>query len=265
MTTSATQEHVPVEDWPDVSQMLDGFGDPALPESSKLVGKILSVRFENDETLQLSFLSETEVVLTASTFLAASEEPLPYRAVDVRDEILYVDFTVGAGAHTHDCSFVVHLTEGIVTLADSFMHDVEGTIRTTTDFHHGQLEGTGAIQPRERTDELVGRRIYYRYSPTEHYEHIYLSPGTFVWHCVKGGEKGLADADQTKAFSLGEDLVIFYWKETVMPVESFLVIDFQHNRSLGRMFCWEASSMDVVHLPFDSKFTVLNETTYPID
>ena len=151
------------------------------------------------------------------------------------------------------------------TRGDSWIALVDGAMRTHTAFLSGRVQGTGAIEPRQRTDALVGKRIYYRYSPTERYEHIYLNGGTFVWHCIDGGEKGLADVDETRTFELADDIVIFFWKEGVMPVDSFLVVDLAQKRSIGRMFCWEASTSEPVHLPFDSTFTILNETVYPED
>jgi len=50
-----------------------------------------------------------------------------------------------------------------------------------------------------------------------------------------------------------------------MPVESFMVIDLTHERSIGRMFCWDGPTLTPMHLPFDSQFTVLNDTRYPAD
>lgn len=259
------KDHIPAEEWPDVTKMLEGFGDPSLPASEALVGQTLVIDFEDGATRTFTFTSASQVEFSGPEISELSESTFTYRAVEVREGLFYIDFLAGAGTHAHDLSFVYTVDGGIVTFADSHMYNQAGTIRTNTNFHHGRVHGLGAIEPRERSNALVGLRIYYRYSPVEHYEHIYLSPGTFVWHCIKGGEQGLADADETRAFHLGDDLVVFYWKETVMPVESFLVIDLKNNRSIGRMFCWDAPSMDLVHLPFDSQFTILNSTTYPTE
>lgn len=257
------ENHIPIEDWPAVSKMLEGFGHPSLPASQALVGRTLDIEFTAGESRSFTFTSTMEVDCVSGKGVTARRSSATYRAVEVRPDIFYVDLFTGQGTHGHDVSFVFNAADGLVTLADSYMFDSKGEVRTTTDFQHGRVGGSGAIVERRRSDALVGLRIYYRYSPTEHYEHVYLSPGTFVWHCVRGGERGLADADQTMAFELTDDIVIFYWKETVMPVESFLVIDLRNNRSIGRMFCWDSPAMEPVHLPFDSQFTVLNRTTYP--
>ncbi|MBB5750301.1 MoaF C-terminal domain-containing protein [Micrococcus sp. TA1] len=71
-------------------------------------------------------------------------------------------------------------------------------------------------------------------------------------HCIQGVE--LADV-----------VVLLNWSETVMPVESFVVIDLFHERSIGRMFWWDGPTLAPMHLPFDSQFTVLNDTRHPAD
>jgi hypothetical protein len=260
------QDFVAQEAWPAVSVMLDGFGDPSLPASAALAGRTLDIVYDDGTTIRHDFTSPQQLTGTVIAGEGAGQTGThTYRAVEVRPGIQIVDFLIGEGVATHDITLVVNLEDGRVTTADSSIESTPTGMRTMTRFLSGRIVGTGEIEPRRRTDALVGKRIYYRYSATERYEHIYLNCGTFVWHCIDGGERGLADVDETRTFELADDLYVFFWKEGVMPVESFLVIDLRHTRSIGRMFCWEAESLDVVHIPFDSRFTVLNETTYPND
>jgi hypothetical protein len=261
-----SQDFVAQQDWPAVSVMIDGFGDPSLPASDALAGKTLDIAYDDGTTIRHDFSSPQQLTGTIIAGEGKGQTGThPYRAVEARPGILIVDFLIGEGAATHNITFVVNLDDGRVTTADSSIEPTPTGLRTTTRFLSGRIVGTGDIEPRRRSDALVGKRIYYRYSATERYEHIYLNSGTFVWHCIDGGERGLADVDETRTFELADDLYIFFWKESVMPVDSFLVIDLAQTRSIGRMFCWENESSDVVHIPFDSRFTVLNETTYPND
>ncbi|GAA4484148.1 MoaF C-terminal domain-containing protein [Microbacterium panaciterrae] len=260
------QGFIAQDDWPDVSAMIDGFGEPSLPASTALVGQTIDIRFDDGRTIRHDFHSAQE--LTRTVIVGphiGSSATLAYRAVEVRPGIQIIDVVEGAGADTRAVTFVIDLTDGRVTAAESGITLTDGAGRTDTLFLSGRIRGKGEIEPRPSSDELVGKRIYYRYSETERYEHIYLNGGTFVWHCISGAESGLADVDQTKTFELADGLVIFFWKESVMPVESFLVVDLYEKRSIGRMFCWENSTQSVVHIPFDSRFTILNETTYPND
>lgn len=261
-----TQDFVPQEDWPSVATMLDGFGDPSLPASEALAGRTIDIDYENGWTIRHRFHSPAELSWEIIAGRGAGESGThSYRAIEARPGIFFVNFLKGEGLDTHCVSMVINLEDGRITTADSAITTDTESPRTTTEFLSGRITGTGPIEPRTRTDALVGKRIYYRYSPTERYEHIYLNNGTFVWHCIEGGERGLADVDETRTFELADDLYIFFWTESVMPVESFLVIDLAKARSIGRMFCWQDSTHEVVHIPFDSRFTVLNETVYPTD
>ncbi|GAB3398695.1 molybdenum cofactor biosynthesis F family protein [Schumannella luteola] len=262
------QGFVAQQDWPDVSVMMDGFGDPSLPASDALADRTLDIVYDNGWTIRHDFVTAAELTWTviAGDAIGATGTH-PYRAVEARENLFLVDFLKGDGIETHAVTMVVDVTDGRVTTADSSIYQGETEGRTATEFLHGRIDGigSGAIEPRQRSEALVGKRIYYRYSPTERYEHIYLNGGTFVWHCISGGERGLADVDETRTYELADDIVIFSWKESVMPVESFLVVDLREKRSIGRMFCWENPTQSVVHIPFDSRFTILNETTYPND
>ena len=259
------QGYVPTEEWPDVTAMLAGFGEPSLPASAKLEAAPLEVLFENGWTVVHTFSDGLVTWTITEGDGAGATGTHPYRAVEVRPEIFLVDFIKGEGAHSSDVTMIVDTSDGRVTVADSSFVDRNGEVRMKTDFISGRIAGTGEIEARGRSSELVGKRIYYRYSPTEHYEHIYLNSGTFVWHCVRGAEVGLADADPVQVFELADGIVLLHWSETVMPVESILTIDLKNKRSIGRMFCWDGPTLDTVHIPFDSQFTILSDVPYPAE
>lgn len=258
----AEQGFVPTAEWPDVTTMVEGFGSPSLPASEALEAEPLTVAYDDGSAVRYVFSRgrvAAEVMGRAAPRGAGSAD---YRAVEVRPDIFFVDFVIGEGSMAHDVSMVVDRSTGQVTTADSSFVDRGGAVRMQTTILHGSSDGD-AIVPRLRSSELVGQRIYYRYSPTEHYEHVYLNAGTFVWHCVRGGEVGLADADPIQVWTLADGIVILHWSETVMPVESLVVIDLTAQRSIGRMFCWDGPTLAPVHISFDSEFTVLGAIEYP--
>ncbi|MCF6386715.1 molybdenum cofactor biosynthesis F family protein [Mycobacterium sp. MBM] len=257
------QGYVPTAHWPAVTTMLDGFGEPSLPASSALEGPAIDIEFDNGWVIAHRFDAGHVTWTISAGDGAGATGTHPYRAVEVRPGIFFVDFVKGDGVGSSDVSMIIDRTDGKVTVADSSFADRHGAIRMRTDILNGRIVGAGPIEPRGLSTELVGKRIYYRYSPTEHYEHIYLNSGTFVWHCIKGGEVGLADVDPIQVFELADGIVILHWSETVMPVESIVVIDLAHGRSIGRMFCWDGPTLAPVHLPFDSRFTILDDTSYP--
>jgi|GEM_PF-4219822 len=264
-TAQADKGYVPQDEWPAVTAMLEGFGDPSLPASDKLEETSLEIAFDNGWTITHAFEHGQVTWTIIDGENAGVKGTHPYRAVEVREEIFYVDFLKGEGTGTHDVTMIINRTDGKVTVADSSFVNRNGDVRMHTDFLSGRIAGTGEIQARAESNELVGKRIFYRYSPTERYEHIYLNSGTFVWYCIEGAESGLGDVDPIRVFELADGVVLLYWSETVMPVESFVVIDLTNERSIGRMFCWDGPTLTPMHLPFDSKFTVLNETRYPAE
>jgi hypothetical protein len=125
------------------------------------------------------------------------------------------------------------------------------------------VEGLPGNAPITQSSALVGKHLLYRYSSDDWYEHVYLNKETFTWHSVNGAEKGLADTEKCAYFDVADGLTILFWTETIMPVESIVVVDLKEMRSTGRFLCWDPKLKKVVHLTFGSLATFLNETEYP--
>jgi hypothetical protein len=183
-------------------------------------------------------------------------------AIEARPDIHLVDFVSGREAHSTNVTIALDLGLGRATVATSSLFDRDSETRARTEFAHATV-GDATPEPFPASSGLVGKRILYRYSERDHYEHVYLNSGTFTWHCVRGAEQGLADTEQTRTWQVAEDLFLFFWTEAIMPVEAVLLIDLQHMRSVGRMFGWDPTPNQLVHLPFSSQATLLNETVYP--
>lgn len=128
-------------------------------------------------------------------------------------------------------------------------------------FRHGPLEPGGRVHA--PTDELVGMRNRYTYSPTESYEHIYLSEHRYTWHCLSGVEAGLADTDACDAISVADGLVLFVWREKIVPTLGAVLIDLQQLRTDGAIFgddAFEPGNATV--FPVGSRFEIANVTAY---
>lgn len=263
-TDSSFQDYVPVDEWPSVSTMLDGFGDQTLPASPALTGTSVSLQGEDGRTFTMAFGDSSSLTWTISAEDNEESVEASYKAIEARPGIFIIDFVHGAGRQMRDVTVVLNQNSGAATVAVSALHETDGAVKGSTEFTHARLEGTEAAF-HQRSAGLVGKRIYYRYSDVEAYEHIYLTPGTFVWHCLRGGEKGLADVDRTLTFEVAEDLYLFFWTERVMTVESVLLVDLREQRSIGRMFGWDDTTDEPLVLPFNSRLTVMNTTEYPQD
>jgi hypothetical protein len=262
MTATDIQDYVPENEWPSVATMLDGFGDQTLPASAALAGTALHVPQDGGHTTTYTFHHAQSL-----TWTAAGEDrhsgAASYKAIEAREGIFIIDFIRGEDHQAENVTIIFDRNNGAVTTAvSSFIAEGDKT-RCTTTFSLGNVVGSAALH--SRTNGLVGKRIYYRYSDVETYEHIYLNAGTFTWHCLRGGEAGLADTDRCLTFDVGEDLYLFFWTEKVMTVEAVLLIDLREQRSIGRMFGWDNPSAQPVSLPFNSRLSVLNSTAYPQD
>lgn len=266
MTTSENdlQDYVPVDQWPSVSTMLDGFGEQTLPPSSALAGQTITLEGEGNRTFKATFHDESSLTWTSTRKEGSESVEASYKAIEARPGIFIIDFVHGEGHQTRDVTVILNKDSGAATVAVSALREEDGAVKGGTEFTQARLEGTNPPF-HQRSSGLVGKRIYYRYSDVETYEHIYLTPGTFVWHCIRGGEKGLADVDRTLAFEVAEDLFIFFWTERVMVVESVLLVDLREERSIGRMFGWDDTTQEPLILPFNSRLSVLNTTEYPED
>ncbi|NQD87215.1 hypothetical protein HP499_05255 [Paenarthrobacter sp. CM16] len=285
MTTTELQDYVPEEEWPPVSTMLDGFGDQTLPASPALASTKIALEAADGTAIEYSFLTASQLTWTEGTASGTAD----YKAIEARPEIFIIDFVRGQGprggdgggrgsarggdggaqdggaqdTNAENVTIILDRSTDAVSTAVSRFVTVDGQVRGTTDFTHSNAGGQPTVH--QRTSDLVGKRIFYRYSDVESYEHIYLNQGTFTWHCVRGGEAGLADTDRCMTWAVAEDLYIFFWTEQVMTVEAVLLIDLREQRSIGRMFGWDNPSAQPVCLPFNSRLSVLNSTAYPQD
>lgn len=259
MTSTDIQDYIPEGEWPPVSTMLDGFGDQTLPASSALSDTALTIPAPEGSITEYEFKDASSLVWSGPSGSGTAT----YKAIEARPGVFIIDFVRGGGIDAENVTIIFDCNSGAVTSGVSAFVTLDGRIRSTTEFTHSNAAGSTAVH--ERSSGLVGKRIFYRYSDVESYEHIYLNPGTFTWHCVRGGEAGLADTDRCMTWAVAEDLYIFFWTERVMTVEAVLLVDLREQRSIGRMFGWDDPAAEPVILPFNSRLSVLNTTEYPQD
>ncbi|KAI5460901.1 molybdenum cofactor biosynthesis protein F [Mariannaea sp. PMI_226] len=257
--TPSVSDFVPIADWPTLEEMADGFREHLMPASDKLQGKSFQHTFENGCQISHVFASDSltwKILEGEGKGLTGQAQ---YEAFEVRPDMFLVDFL--KPDYNELVTLVVDLSTGQAIAGVSGFRDQDGERRTYTSFMNAQAYGASAVQAFPPTEDLIGKHILYRYTPRDSYEHIYLNKGTFVWHCLSGTEKGLADAEECRMLKLRDNLYLLFWTETIMPVESIVVIDLENMRSTGRFYCWDPKPKRAVHVRFGSYATVLAETT----
>lgn len=257
-----SQAYIPTSSWPTLGEMADGFEGHKYVSTDALSGRTVNIRFENGWLIEHRFESATSLswkILEGEGVGLASTET--YEAIEVRPGIFFVEFL--KPAHQESATLVWKFETGDILAAVSSFVEVSGQRRTQTHFVAALVEGMPGGAAIERSAGLAGKRVLYRYSEDDWYEHVYFSAETMAWNCVNGAEKGIADVEKCAYFDVADDLYVLFWTETVMPVESVVVVDLQRLRSIGRFFCWDPKPEKMLHLTFGSKATLLNETQYP--
>lgn len=254
-----------------VGALADGFahGGNTLEKQYGLAGKRLTLHFSECATLGCQFNDD-------ATLNWGEHQNIAYRVTSIRPEILFIDFfdperenatitLVGdcqKGGFTLVCG---KLPDEAQARLDAFSRVEQGLPLTAVDveFRFGTLDDAVTIQP-GFTDELVGMRNMYTYSPTERYEHIYLNDQFYAWQCLDGVEKGLADVDRCHYVKVAEQLYLFVWREKIIPTLGVVMIDLLAKRTDGKIFGYQASDFAALsNFAVGAYAEVLNTTVHP--
>lgn len=236
-------------------------GDALLPENNclppvaDLAERILTLHFENGWIIEHRFADESALSWRMVEGDGSSTEgDETYTATKPRPGIYFVDFVKRAERAT-SVSLVLDL-ENSVFLAlvarlpsreEAYIPPLERIERKLemTSVSVSILRGTiGApFNPSAglpaSTRDLIGRRVEYRYSSTELYEHIYLNDNFYTWRCIEGAEQGLTDTDACHYYKVAQDLYLFAWREKLVPTLGVVMVDFGSMKTTGKIFGYE--------------------------
>ncbi|MCM5705063.1 MoaF C-terminal domain-containing protein [Larsenimonas salina] len=269
MTTNSSST-----DWISVTGLEKGFetGSYALDNSADLSGKKIELHDANGGVRSLN--------VDQDQLRVDDGDPVQVRITSLRQGVYLLDWLDERQKPTTSYTVVLD------TLSDSYTQ-VVGTLptfdviktglyeralggRALTDVNveisHGAVNQaySEGVCPHAITDELIGVRNLYRYSPTEVYEHVYLNENFYTWHCLKGVEKNLCDTDRCHYYKITEDLYLFIWREKIVPTLGIVMIDEQNHRSDGKIFgVGDTEDAPLANFPMASYCQRLNDTEYP--
>lgn len=265
--------------WIPVGELAQAFApdNNALPPTTDLAGKTLDLYLENGRVVTHRFETDSRLsweIAAGETARTGAEET--YFATKVREGIYFVDFIKHLDLAT-TVTLLLDLNLGIVTaltgrlpgepeaagsLVDRVAQGKELTAVSAT-FLSGAVNApfTAETPRHATTDELVGKRVEYTYSPTERYEHIYLNEDFYTWQCLLGSEKGVADTDRCHYYKLAEDLYFFVWREKIVPTLGAVVVDFDQMRTTGKIFGYQGVGFgESINFPVGAYARLLNIT-----
>lgn len=249
--------------WIAVGELAQAFSpDNYAPSPSEdLIGRQVELHMDNGQVFLYRFEARDRLFWSLSTMTGRPQETAEaYGAVQIRSGIYLVDF-VRQRERTAKTVLVLDLAQGIatslaaklpekgearLTLKERIEQGKELTAASATVLSGAINEPFSATTARHfPTDELIGKRIEYTYSPTEQYEHIYLNENFYTWHCLRGQEKGLADTDRCHYYKLAEKLYLFVWREKIIPTIGAVVVDLEALRTAGNIFGYVGSDYKV--------------------
>ncbi|MFC0226641.1 MoaF C-terminal domain-containing protein [Serratia aquatilis] len=253
-----------------VGALAEGFAPHShtLEQQQDLAGTTLVFHFAEGDSVSCQFNHDQTLLW--------GQQRVDYRATSIRPEILFIDFLDPQRANG-SITLVCHRQIGNFTAVygqlpdeaqarlDAFSRVEQGLPLTAVnaEFRFGRLDHSTAPLP-QFTDELIGMRNMYTYSPTERYEHIYLNDNFYAWQCLDGVEKGLADVDRCHYVKVAEKLYLFVWREKIIPTLGVVMIDLQGMRTDGKILGYQGSDFNrLSNFAVGAHAQILNTTRHP--
>jgi hypothetical protein len=237
-----------------VGELAEGYNKAdsnALPLTADLAGKNLTLYFDNGSVIEHRFVDANTLVWTiTSGDNAGDQAEESYTASNPRPDIYLIDY-VKSRERSMTVSVVLDFRQNIFTavLAEMptrkeaekpFLERIAAGQELTgvsAAFLHGSINSpcTGATPRHEQTTELIGKRIEYTYAPDEKYEHVYMNQNFYTWHCLRGPEKGLTDAERCAYYKIADQLYLFVWREKIIPTLGLILVDLQALQTSGKI------------------------------
>ncbi|MBD8168116.1 MoaF C-terminal domain-containing protein [Erwinia persicina] len=228
----------------------------ALAECFAPQGNILPMRPPLQTVLTLYFSSDEAIICQFNpdgTLRWGNQSAIAYRLTSLREGIEFIDFIDNSRSAAtltlvcdHHCGRFTLVCGQLPTPQQahlSALHRIKLGLPLTgvqAAVRFGWFNGGSSTHAGHTfSDELTGMRNQYRYSPTECYEHIYLNADCYAWHCLQGGEQGLADVDRCQTVKIDDRLYLLIWQEKVVPTLGVVLIDLQAARTDGKIFGYQ--------------------------
>lgn len=255
--------------WPPLNELADGFDANKGPVTTALAGRTITLVNANGSRIEHQFTRDE----VRWDYVAAEGDPHGnargadrYEAFEIDEQLHYVQFHTSSRPQDA-VSLLLDLRSGHALSVVSIIGDTSP--RVSQGFMPGVIEGvelTGTAPA--PTTSLLGRRVMWVYSEEHAYEHVYLSPHWYTWHCLAGPERGLADTDEHTTYQLRPGIHVFAWREKVIPCAAVTVADHRDARNIrshGALFGLDESGSATTHFTFGAHGRLLSTTAHPAE
>ncbi|MGH3518574.1 MAG: MoaF C-terminal domain-containing protein [Haloechinothrix sp.] len=242
--------------WTPLTEMAEGFDEFRPPVSDKLAGQKITLACqmvgEDESPLTLRQHFEDSGRVTWSVHRGdevVDSGTSDYEAFEIADDLCYVHYLRQGMPAPVAVSYALDLANGAVTGAFGLLGVEPDPHLARQEWFQGLVEGSGSGEnPHHHSSELVGRRVRYRYSSDDVYDHIYLTDNLFTWVCMGGAEQGEGDTERCVHWKIREGVYLFSWLEKLLGVEGMVLVNFEQLRSVGIQFALDQFSGELVNL-----------------
>jgi hypothetical protein len=254
-------------DWKNYDDFAVGIATNRLLPSDALVGQTLHLQWPG-RSLTLRPATRHELSWSEQgPDGAADAGPDWYEAIEVAPDTFFIDLTVAARP-TESLTLVLNRRTRRVLSVRSRVRSADeagAEPRVAQDFEAGTLGDDPAAALGEvpsPTRELIGLRTFQTYSPNHTYEHTYLSSQRYTWQCLVGVQRGHGDVDMASYWRFEDGLVLFTFREFLIPVASVFLFNFRDMRSTGK-FLGLTGDGALSNSPAGAYITKASMTFYP--
>lgn len=273
-------EKIVDREFPTIQELSNGFSEFRLEQSKELLGREVTLYYEDGHQVIYKFLDHESLKITYKYKDKEEVYASVYTLVSPRENIYMVDFIQSFG-DTKSVTTIINLNRKIATTLTGILPSKEEVAMSqfergdkglpltsvTAEFEHASVDKTfdEFTEKHEFTTDLIGKRISFKYSSNDTYEHIYLNDKYYTWHCMSGIEKGLCDTDRCFYLKLDDNLYWFTWIEKVVPTVGTVIEDLNDKkmRSYGKIYGYETYEMGkVTNFQIGSYATEINSIKY---
>ncbi len=235
-----------------------------LPPTAALVHQTMTITLDTGASFELEFLDRNQVA-----WQSGGERGRDWcEVVEVAPQTHFIDMTF-AHQPRQSQTFIVNTQTRQVLGIRTIMR--EGEVgqepRALHDFSAGRL-GDPAVPPTGRTPaptrDLIGLRGLYIYSPTQCFEHIYLSSRRYAWQCIVGPLRGESDVDLATVYRFDDNQYVFAFREFGLPVSTVFFYNWDQMRSTGKFFAIGEDGA-IANTPAGALIRKLSVAFYPPD